>query len=156
MSVATLQCQHKKSKNLQDCKKATHRVVFLMVKITFFQANLVSFYAVLLSSQIVSLVIFFELLIRLEVYQALSDQLDYPLQKSLSRHSLTSLLCQYQQALVKQLTTSQKSMKEQYLHNQQSLQLQAPTKDYLRMIFLQQQDKIELPTSTIKELRYKI
>jgi len=113
-----------------------------MVKITFFQANLVSFYAVHQSLQIVFLVISFELLIRLGVYQALSAHLDYPLQKSLSRHSLTSLLCQYQQALVKQLTTSQKSTQEQYLHNQQSSPLQAPTKDYLKRIFLQQQIKL--------------
>ena len=149
MSVATLQCQHKKSKNLQDCKKATHRVVFLMVKITFFQANLVSFCAVLLSSQIVSLVIIFELLIRLVVYQALSDHLDYPLQKSLSRHSLTSLLCQYQQALVKQLTTSQKSTQEQYL-------VVTVTSAHQRLSendFSSTTDKIELPNSTIKELR---
>ena len=36
MSVATLQCQHKKSKISLDCKKATHRVVFKWSKLPFF------------------------------------------------------------------------------------------------------------------------
>ena len=79
-----------------------------MAKTIFFQVNLVSSCAVLLSFLIVSLVIFFELLIRLGVYQVFSANLDYPLRKSLSRHLLTSLLFQYRQASVKQLTTSQK------------------------------------------------
>ena len=52
-----------------------------MVKITFFQANLVSSDAVLRFSQIVSLLIFFGSIIRLGVYQVLSVHLDYLLQK---------------------------------------------------------------------------
>ena len=52
-----------------------------MVKITFFQSNLVSFDVVLLSFQIVSLVIFSDSIIHLGVYQVLSVHLDYLLQK---------------------------------------------------------------------------
>ncbi len=40
MSVATLPCQHKKSRTLLDCKKTTHRVVFVLSKLLFFKQDL--------------------------------------------------------------------------------------------------------------------